>query len=80
MDKPKKIIYHAFMNGEIVRAIELLGGEKSAAACLGSTRQAVWYWLRGERNVSPKFVLKIEAETNDPNLEIMLYLAPCIGI
>ena len=31
-------------------------------------------------SLSTDMPIKIEAETNDPNLEIMLYLAPCIGI
>lgn len=52
------------MNGAIQRAVALLGGQKATAARIGATRQAVWYWLRGERNPSPKFVLEIERQTN----------------
>lgn len=50
------------MNG-VQRAVEIAGGQSALARLLGSSRQAVWFWLRGDRNISPKFALKIEAET-----------------
>lgn len=56
--------YRGFMNQHIARAVELLGGPAEAADRLGATKQAIWNWVNGYRQVSPKFVLKFERQTN----------------
>lgn len=45
-------------------ACDLVGGQKSLAARIGTTQSMVWYWLvRSKRGVPGEFVLAVEAVT-----------------
>lgn len=65
-DIGEKMFYRGFMkeNGAISRAVVLLGGSYATASRIGSSYQAVWYWLNGHRKISPRFALEIERQTN----------------
>lgn len=46
------------------KAVEVAGGQKALADCIGTTQSQVWYWLeRAKRGVPGEFALKIESAT-----------------
>ena len=50
-------------NEAVRRAVDRLNGAKEAAALLGVTPQAVYFWLNGERQFPAELAPKVERAT-----------------
>lgn len=49
----------------LIRAINIVGGQKPLAEAIGTTQSQVWYWLnRSKRGVPGEMAPKIEEATN----------------